>query len=123
MWLKREQYERLVSESALALQVPKLELRVERAEDALTKEREVHQQEIRHLVSMWLRRNGSYPLPSTPDEKAEAKAEKQAQREQPPKLNEDQLAQLKAAIAWGQQNGFTEEESTRSFMAQLVSQR
>lgn len=122
MWLQRKIYERLVSEAALACMVPKLELRAEEAERALIKEREDRISEVRHVLSMFLRRMQTYPLPATADEKAEKYAEQQQRESQPPKLTPDQQARLNAAVAWGKQNGFTEEEARESFMAQLTMQ-
>lgn len=122
MWISRTDYERLVAEAALALQVPKLELRAEQAELALASEREQRMRDVRHVLSMFLRREKAFPLPPTATEKAEAKAEKEQKVSEPPKLNEDQQARLNAAIEWGQRNGFTEEEARKSFMAQLNTQ-
>lgn len=123
MFIRRSEYQRLVSEAALALHVPKLELRAERAEDTLAKEREIHQQEIRHWASMFLRREKTYPLPPTADEKVEQQAEKaQRQQQQPPTLNADQVARRDAVRQWAKQNGLTEEEADKSFMAQLSMQ-
>jgi hypothetical protein len=122
LWLTRSDYERLVSEAALALHVPKLELRAESAESILAKEREIHQQEIRHWASMFLRREKTWPLPLTTDEKVEAQAEKVQRQSQPPALNADQLARREAVRLWAKQNGLTEEEADKSFMAQLSMQ-
>lgn len=121
MWLKRETYERLVSEAALALQVPKLELRAETAEQALAREREENSRAQRHWASMWLRHQKTYPLPPTKEEKAEAKADK-AERDTPPPLTADQKARLQAAIEWGKRNGFTKEQAEAAFMAQAAQQ-
>jgi hypothetical protein len=122
LWLSRTAYERLVSEAALALHVPKLELRAESAESTLAKEREIHQQEIRHWASMFLRREKTYPLPPTADEKVEAQVERQQRQSQPPTLNADQLARREAVRLWAKTNGFSEEDADKSFMAQLGMQ-
>ena len=122
MWLRRETYKRLVAEAALALQVPKLELRAEAAEKALASEREENRRSERHWASMWLRHQKTYPLPPTKQERAEAKAEKAERDGQPPRLTEDQQARLKASIDWGKRNGFTQEQAEAAFMAQLGQQ-
>jgi len=122
VWLNREIYERLVSEAALALQVPKLELRAEAAEKALAQEREENRRSERHWASMWLRHQKTYPLPPTKEEKAEAKAEKDERDNQPPKLTPDQQARLAAVREWGLKNGFTEEQVNQKFMATLGQQ-
>jgi hypothetical protein len=119
VWIKRSDYKRLVSEAALAVHVPKLELRAESAESTLAKEREIHQQEIRHWASMFLRREKTYPLPPTADEKVEAQAEKVQRQSQPPTLNADQLARREAVRGYARQEGKTEEEADRSFMASI----
>lgn len=119
MWLSRKDYERLVSEAALAQQVSKMELRAESAEATLAKEREIHQHEIRHWASMFLRREKTYPLPPTAGEKTEAQIERQQRQSQPPKLTADQEARLAAVRAYAKQEGRTEEEADRAFMAQI----
>jgi hypothetical protein len=122
VWLPRTTYIRLVSDAALALQVPKLELRAEQAEATLAREREIHQQEIRHWASMFLRREKTYPLPATPAEKAATQAERAERAAQPLRLTEDQLARREAARQWAKTNGLTEEEADKAFMAQLATQ-
>jgi hypothetical protein len=122
VWLPRTTYIRLVAEAALALHVPKLELRAEQAETTLAREREIHQQEIRHWASMFLRREKTYPLPLTPDEKTQMKAERAERAAQPPRLTEDQLARREAARQWAKTNGLTEEEADKAFMTQLATQ-
>lgn len=122
MWLKRETYERLVSKAALSCHIPKLEQRAEAAEAALAKERSENSADLRHFASMWLRKNGSYPLPKTADEKAEAKAERAERANQPPVLSADQLARRDAVRLWAKNNGYTEEEADKKFMAQLHEQ-
>jgi hypothetical protein len=122
VWVNRTTYIRLVAEAALALHVPKLELRAEQAETTLAREREIHQQEIRHWASMFLRREKTYPLPAPPAEKAATQAERAERAAQPPRLTEDQLARREAARQWAKTNGLTEEEADKAFMAQLATQ-
>jgi hypothetical protein len=122
MFIRRSAYERLVSEAALAVHVPKLALRAESAESTLARERKIHQQEIRHWASMFLRREKTWPLPPTADEKVEAQVERQQRQSQPPTLNADQLARREAVRQWAKQNGFSGEDADKSFMAQLSTQ-
>lgn len=122
MWISRATYERLVAEAALALQVPKLEMRAEAAERALAREREENWRAQRHWASMWLRHQKTYPLPPTKEEKVEANAERAERDNQPPALTEDQKARLRASIEWGTRNGFTKEQAEAAFMAQLGQQ-
>lgn len=169
MWIKRSEYERLVSEAALAVHVPKLELRAEEAEAAiiairsevmramddaealhqqqqseasalvaaaqskadervriaeemLTVERRENRRAERHWASMFLRREKTYPLPPTKEEKAEAKAERVERASAPLTLNGDQVARRDAVRLWAKQNGFSEEDADKSFMSQLSLQ-
>ena len=122
MWLARSEYQRLVSESSLALQVPKLELRAEAAELALATERKERIADVRHVLSMWLRHERALPLQPTAAEKAETEAERQRKTQEPPELNADQLARRAAVRDWAMRNGFTEAQADESFMSQLSQQ-
>lgn len=122
MWLSRKAYERLAAEAALAVYVPKLEVRAEAAEAALVKERDSRIAEVRHVVSMLLRREHTYPLPPTAEEKSDKQTERDLRQAQPARLNPDQQARLDASVAWGLQNGFTKEQAEKAFMSQLATQ-
>ena len=145
MWIKRSEYERLLQSEASAQAavaeiraavaasleeaervcaelITKAEARTEKAEAALVVERQENRRAERHWASMFLRREKTYPLPPTKEEKAEATAEKEQRANEPPKLTPDQEARKAAAIAWGIRNGFTEEQAEQSFMAQLSQQ-
>lgn len=119
MWLRRSIYERLVSEAALAVHVPKLELRAEQAEAALVRERNDRISEVRHVLSMFLRREKTYPLPATETEKVEARVEQQQRQSQLPRLTPDQEARLAAIREYAKQEGITQEEADRKFMASI----
>lgn len=119
MWLKRESYERLVARAAQSEFLAKAEARAEAAESALAIERQENSKAQRHLVSMFLRREKTYPLPATAEEKAEAKAEQQAKRNEPPQLTPDLVARREAVRQYARQNGQTVEEADKAFMAQI----
>lgn len=122
MWLSKSHYEQLVQQAAQAELVSAATARAEVAERALADERRQATTDLRHLISMWLRREKTYPLPATQEEKAEKVAEREQRQTQPPRLNADQQARLDASVAWGLQNGFTKEQAEKAFMSQLTSQ-
>lgn len=99
--------------SLLAEQLAKAEARAEAAELALAKERRERMDDVRHVLSMWLRHAKTYPLPATADEKAAAKAE-QANKPPPP-LSPDMLARREAVRQWAKANGYTEREADEKF--------
>lgn len=108
--------------SLLSEQLVKAEARAIAAEAALVVERRERIAEVRHILSMALRRNGTYPLPPTETEKVEVEAVKRQRLDQPPKLTADQEARLAAVREYAKANGFTEEEAYNSFMSQLGAQ-
>lgn len=124
MWVSRKSYESLVTLAAQSELLAKAEMRAEVAEAALTHERrermsDVHRltTDLRHFASMWLRHSGTYPLPPTAEEKAEAKVERE--NKPPPSLNADQLARREAVRQWAKANGYTEREADEKFAATM----
>lgn len=93
------------------------EARANAAEAALALERRENRQQERHLVSMFLRRQGSIPLPKTAAEKAEAAEAKQSQG--PPPLSDVEIAMRDANRRDAALVGISEEEADKDFMGHL----
>lgn len=107
MWIRRAELRRVLE------QVRKAEARAAAAESALARERKDRMGDVRHVVSQFLRREKTYPLPPTAEEKAEVQ-EKLA-NQPPPPLTADQLARREALRQWAKTNGFTQKEADERF--------
>lgn len=104
--------------------VAKAEDRALAAESALTLERAENRRAERHWASMFLRREKSFPLPPTAEEKEEAKAEVEEARNQPLPLTEVQTAMRAAnrieAAKWGKSQEEADADFEREFLNQMV---
>lgn len=104
-------------QALLREQLAKAESRAERAEAALTAERESRMRDVRHVLSAWLRHEKAAPLPPTAGEKAEAAEAKEKQG--PPPLTEVQIAMRDANRKDAAQYNISAEEADELFMKQL----
>lgn len=143
MFIRRTEYERRLKEardaSLLATRVSmeefgatvekiaqqavnRAETRALAAERTLTEERKQHSQELRHFASMFLRREKSYPLPPTKEEKAEAQAEAEEQRKQPIPLTDIEISMRDANRREAARCGISEEQADRDFQSKILGQ-
>lgn len=104
MWLSQREYEALIGRAeraeAAALKERDDSLKiVARLEADLASERRERMQDVRHILSMWLRHEKTYPLPPSEAEKVEAKAEAEEAKKRPPILDEIVQAKRKAMYA------------------------
>lgn len=111
-----EQAETIIAkrETEASAAVAKAEQRTASAEAMLLTERKENRRAERHWASMFLRREKTFPLPPTAEEKAEAKEEAEEANAQPPLLTEVQLAQ-REAYRMARPDGVTQEEADEVF--------
>jgi hypothetical protein len=112
-----EQAEGLIAkrEAEATTAIAKSEQRVAIVESMLLTERRENRRAERHWASMFLRREKTFPLPPTAEEKAEAKQEAEEEKKKPLKLDEIQEAQ-REAIRRNRPEGVTEEEADQIFL-------
>lgn len=143
MWISRRKYEQRISEArdeavaglrtsmeGFGASVQKIandaiaraEARAEAAESSLREERRQHTRDMRHVMSMFLRREKTFPLPMTKEEKAEVKAEAEEIRKTPPPLTPLQVSMRDANRKEAARFGIAEEEADRDFEQKILSQ-
>lgn len=91
-----------------------------RAIDGAEAERKEHRQSERHLVSMWLRHQKSFPLPQTAEEKAETKAGVEEAGKRSTELTEIQKAMRDANRLEAARYGESQEQADETFMRNLA---
>ena len=96
--------------------------RVTVVEATLCREREQYMKDMRHVMSMFLRREKTMPLPATKEEKAEAKAEAEEQKKQPQPLTDVQIAMRDANRREAARFGVSEEDADRDFEQKILKQ-
>lgn len=96
------------------------EARAERAEASLSKERQQFIRDMRHVMSMFLRREKTLPLPPTREEKEEAKVEAEEARNTPPLLSDVEIAMRDANRRDAAAHGLSTEEADRDFMQTVL---
>lgn len=111
MWIRAAEVRRILE------QVKAAEARALAAETALATERRERMADVRHVMSMFLRREKTFPLPPTAEEKAEAKEE--TKQDQPPPLTDVQIAQ-REAYRMARPDGVSQEEADEVF-AQMMN--
>jgi hypothetical protein len=109
MWVSCAELRRLLE------QVKAAEARALAAESALAVERRERMADVRHVVSQFLRREKTFPLPPTAEEKAEAKVEAEEIKSQPVPLTEVQLAMREANRKDAAARGISQEDADRDF--------
>jgi len=140
MWISRRKYEQRIREAhdtaVISLGVSmkefgasvekiasdaisRAEARAAAAESTLREERERHTRDMRHVMSMFLRREKTFPLPMTKEEKAEVKAEAEEARKTPPPLTPLQVSMREANRRDAAQYGETVEQADERFMKSL----
>lgn len=87
-----------------------------RAYEAAAAERTENRRQERHLTSMWLRHQKTFPLPPTAEEKAEAKEEAEEAEKRPPKLSDVEIAMREANRRDAALIGISAEDADKDFM-------
>lgn len=105
----------------LTEQLAKAEARAEAAEIALAHERDQRMADVRHIMSMWLRHSRSLPLPPTIEEKAEASAKTEAEKNAPRPLTDVEVAMRDANRRAAAAAGIDEEQADRDFEAKILN--
>lgn len=95
-------------------QLAKAEVRADKAEAALTAERESRMRDVRHVLSQWLRHEKGTVLPPTAGEKAEAVEAKESQG--PPPLTDIETAMMVANRQDAALIGISAEQADKDFM-------
>lgn len=109
MWLRRSEVRRILE------QVKAADVRASAAEAALAVERRERMADVRHVISQFLRREKTFPLPKTVEEKAEAKVEADEIKDQPIPLTDVQLAMRDANRREAAKHGISEEDADKDF--------
>lgn len=109
-------------EAESAALVVKAESRAAFAESALQVERRENSRAQRHWASMFLRREKSFPLPPTAEEKEEARDKAAEERDRPPILTDVQLAMRDANRREAAKFGKTWEEADADFEREFLNQ-
>lgn len=115
MWLRRSEVRRILE------QVKAAEARATAAEAALAVERRERMNDVRHVISQFLRREKTFPLPKTVEEKAEAKVEAEEKKNQPVPLTDVQIAMRDANRREAARFGKSEEEADKDFEQQILN--
>lgn len=86
------------------------------AYEAVAIERTENRRQERHLTSMWLRHQKSYPLPPTAEEKAEAKVEAEEAQKRPIPFTDVEFAMMEANRRDAALIGISAEDADKDFM-------
>lgn len=118
MWVRRSELRRILE------QVRAAEVRASAAESALAVERRERMADVRHVMSMFLRREKSFPLPPTAEEKEQVAAEVEARKNEPIPLTDVQIAMRdanrKEAAKWGKSQEEADRDFEREFLSELM---
>jgi len=102
-------------EAEVAALLEKADRRVSEVEAALQTERRENRRAERHWASMFLRKEKTFPLPKTAEEKEEAKAEVEEKKNEPIPLTDVQLSMRDANRREAARHGISEEDADRDF--------
>jgi hypothetical protein len=102
--------------------INRAEARTAAAESTLQQERQQHHRDMRHVMSMFLRREKTIPLPPTKEEKAEARTEAEEQKKQPVPLTDVQIAMRDANRREAARYGVSEDDADKDFEEKILKQ-